>query len=66
MLDTQEELKKIFQKMEDVQLRYEVIFKSYVGNESVPDDIKHETLTKLITRYEKQKLKLHILLSSCH
>ena len=66
MLDTQEDLKKVFQKMEAIQLRYEMLFKSYIGNEAIPDDIKNETLTKLITRYEKQKLKLHILLSNCN
>ena len=58
MLDTQEDLKKIFQKMESIQLRYEMLFKSYIGNESIPDDIKHETLTKLIIRYNKQVSQL--------
>jgi len=63
MRDNIDDLKEIFQKLETAQNKYEILFSGYIANDAIPDDIKKQTLDKLILDFENNLKQLCITLT---
>jgi len=52
------DIKNIYQALESRQIKYEMLFSGYIANNAIPDDIKKQTLDKLILDFENNLKQL--------